>query len=282
MNIHISSKIRQLRKAKNMSQEELAALLGVSFQAVSKWETGAAMPDITLIPAIAFLFGVSTDELFEYNRLENEERVFEICSDAAQYRRTDPERSAAILRNGLKQFPGNDIILNNLLYALHLPEHGSEIIAICKSLIASTHDDEVKYDAIRILADTYSQLGKQDLVEPTLEQLPEVYFTKLEQIALLLEGEKAAKAAQAHMGLCMNQLFDMLMVLRGYADEQGDGAEAEKYRRMKYKTLLSAGTLVLFSCAGILIVPFIRLYTKGITDADYIQPLPGFSSLRRL
>ncbi len=74
----------------------------------------------------------------------------------------------------------------------------------------------------------------------------------------------------------------MLMVLRGYADEQGDGAEAEKYRRMKYKTLLSAGTLVLFSCAGILIVPFIRLYTKGITDADYIQPLPGFSSLRRL
>ena len=167
MNIHISSKIRQLRKAKNMSQEELAALLGVSFQAVSKWETGAAMPDITLIPAIAFLFGVSTDELFEYNRLENEERIFEICSDAAQYRRTDPERSAAILRNGLKQFPGNDIILNNLLYALHLPEHGSEIIAICKSLIASTHDDVVKYDAIRILADTYSRLGKQDLVEPT-------------------------------------------------------------------------------------------------------------------
>ncbi len=42
MNIHISSKIRQLRKAKNMSQEELAALLGVSFQAVSKWETGVS------------------------------------------------------------------------------------------------------------------------------------------------------------------------------------------------------------------------------------------------
>ena len=40
----------------------------------------------------------------------------------------------------------------------------------------------------------------------------------------------------------------------------------------KYKTLLSAGTLVLFSCAGILIVPFIRLYTKGITDVNYIQP----------
>ena len=51
-------------------------------------------------------------------------------------------------------------------------------------------------------------------------------------MALLLEGEKAAKAAQAHMGLCMDQLFDMLMVLRGYADEQGDGAEAEKYRRI--------------------------------------------------
>lgn len=72
MNLNIGNKIRRLRKSKNLSQEALARLLGVSFQAVSKWETGTALPDVTLIPAIASLFDVSTDELFEYNRVEAE------------------------------------------------------------------------------------------------------------------------------------------------------------------------------------------------------------------
>ena len=82
MNIHMGEKIRQLRKEKNISQEVLAQVLGVSFQAVSKWETGAAFPDITLIPAIAAFFGVSTDDLFQYNRLAMEEKITALCKEA--------------------------------------------------------------------------------------------------------------------------------------------------------------------------------------------------------
>lgn len=44
----------------------------------------------------------------------------------------------------------------------------------------------------------------------------------------------------------------------------------------RYKTLITAVSFGLFSCAGILIVPFVRLYTKGVTDADYIQPAFSF------
>ena len=65
--IKLGEKIKHLRKEKNISQEVLANYLGVSFQAVSKWETGSTMPDVTLIPAIASFFRVSTDELFEFN-----------------------------------------------------------------------------------------------------------------------------------------------------------------------------------------------------------------------
>lgn len=72
MTVNLGEKIRQLRKGKGISQEVLAQYLGVSFQAVSKWETGTTLPDVTLIPAIASFFGVSTDELFDYNRLEAE------------------------------------------------------------------------------------------------------------------------------------------------------------------------------------------------------------------
>ena len=62
MSIQMGAKIRSLRKARNLSQEVLAQYLGVSFQAVSKWENGDTMPDVALIPAIAGFFEVSTDE----------------------------------------------------------------------------------------------------------------------------------------------------------------------------------------------------------------------------
>lgn len=56
-------KIAELRKLKNVSQQELAEYLGVTFQSVSKWETKTTLPDITLLPAIARYFAVSVDEV---------------------------------------------------------------------------------------------------------------------------------------------------------------------------------------------------------------------------
>lgn len=73
----IGKKIKALRLAKDIKQEKLAEYLGVSFQAVSKWETGASVPDISLLPNIAIFFGVTIDELFrisdetEFERIEN-------------------------------------------------------------------------------------------------------------------------------------------------------------------------------------------------------------------
>ena len=73
----IGKQIKALRLAKEVKQEELAEYLGVSFQAVSKWETGASVPDIALLPNLAVFFGVTIDELFqipneaEFERIEN-------------------------------------------------------------------------------------------------------------------------------------------------------------------------------------------------------------------
>lgn len=233
MTVQLGDKIRQLRKSRGISQEVLAQFLGVTFQAVSKWETGTALPDVTMIPALASFFGVSTDELFDYNRLEAERRVEEICRRAYACRQSDPAQSEAILREGLKKYPGNDVILNNLLYTMTAPERGEEMVTICKTLIAGTHDDEVKYDVLRILAQTYHDMGQQDLVRPTLEQIPELYFTKLEYMALLLEGEPAFKAARQHMGLCLEQLVEMLLVM----ERQAQGEEADQYRRLAGQVL---------------------------------------------
>ena len=64
MNISIGENIRIFRKNMNIGQETLANAVGVSVQAVSKWETGQSLPDVGIIPNIAAFFKVSIDSLF--------------------------------------------------------------------------------------------------------------------------------------------------------------------------------------------------------------------------
>ena len=75
----IGDNIKLLRKAKGVTQEELAEAVHVSFQAVSKWENGGA-PDIDILSGLATYFGVSIDELmgFKLNAMTNKERLWRI------------------------------------------------------------------------------------------------------------------------------------------------------------------------------------------------------------
>lgn len=61
--MNFGKKINELRKSKNITQDELAAELGVTAAAVSKWENGYTLPDILMLCALADFFGVTTDEL---------------------------------------------------------------------------------------------------------------------------------------------------------------------------------------------------------------------------
>lgn len=61
--LHISSNLSYLRKQLQWTQDGIAEQLGVSFQAVSKWENSLAYPDITLLPEIAKLFQITIDDL---------------------------------------------------------------------------------------------------------------------------------------------------------------------------------------------------------------------------
>ena len=75
--MELGKKIRQLRFKAGLTQEQLAGKLGIGAQSVSKWENAVAMPDITTLPLLAEVFGVSIDDLFDLtseqrlNRIEN-------------------------------------------------------------------------------------------------------------------------------------------------------------------------------------------------------------------
>ncbi len=101
----IGMNIKQLRQEKHIKQDTLADAIGVSAQAVSKWETGASDPDIALLPKLATYFGVSIDELFEVPRAEKMERIQNMIWDERRIHPETFDRTAAYLEGILKEDP---------------------------------------------------------------------------------------------------------------------------------------------------------------------------------
>lgn len=237
MNIRLGEKIRTLRKSKNISQEVLANYLGVSFQAVSKWEKGETLPDVTLIPAIACFFEVSTDELFDFNRLETEQKVLKLCCEIAAYRNERPEEAEKAYRDLLKQYPGNDIVMANLLYVLQNLNKHEETINMCKTVIAATSYDDVRYDAARIMAATYKEMGEYALCKQAIDLIPEFFFTHREEKALLLEGEDMFRPAWQQKCESIERYISMTMRLADYYEETGKPNKAKQQLTLARTTI---------------------------------------------
>lgn len=101
----IGEKIKELRKEQNMTQAQLADKLGVSYQAVSKWENGTSSPDISLIPDITKAFSISADVLFDLVNPEvKKEEIYadyrDILDNTSSYL-----RARKLLERAVKEFP---------------------------------------------------------------------------------------------------------------------------------------------------------------------------------
>ena len=92
--MELGNQIKALRLERGVTQETVATALGVSAQAVSKWETGAAAPDIALLPAISAYFGVSIDELFALSDETKLERIQNMLWNQREIGRADADSAA--------------------------------------------------------------------------------------------------------------------------------------------------------------------------------------------
>lgn len=72
---NLGTNIRRFRKNKGYTQEELAGLLGVTPQAVSRWESEAGLPDVSMIVPIAQTLGITTDALLGYQQQSRDDRI---------------------------------------------------------------------------------------------------------------------------------------------------------------------------------------------------------------
>ena len=85
MQLNLGTKIRELRRRDGRTQENLAEALGISAQAISRWESGTTYPDMEMIPAIANYFHISIDELFGYHDVSRKfiRRCWRMCQYAS-------------------------------------------------------------------------------------------------------------------------------------------------------------------------------------------------------
>ena len=131
MQLDLGQKIRELRRRDGRTQENLADALGVTSQAVSRWEANGGYPDMQMIPAIANYFHISIDELFGYHD-EREEKIKTILENATKTLTkqgftmypgslsNDVEECIGMLRSASEEFPNEPKILLKLAQALHM------------------------------------------------------------------------------------------------------------------------------------------------------------------
>ncbi len=226
--MNIGKKIKELRKQKNVTQEQLAQHFNISAQAISKWENNIALPDITLIPDIASYFGVHTDDIFEFSLKQEQEDICRICDEAFEYRKSNPESSRKILEKGLSKYPGNDVLMSNLLYSVDYKASPDETIRIANAVMDKTVDVEIRYDALRFLAYAYSAKGDEISAAAAINQIPELYFTKLSEAALVLKGKNGYEAAEKQKWISFETMLQMLQKTAEYYKSLGENEKSAK------------------------------------------------------
>ena len=218
--MNIGAKIRELRKEKKMTQEELAEYLHISSQAVSKWETGASSPDIDTLPKLAICFGTSLDNLLDFDQSKLEAAIEAILIESGRGG-NDPARSEAILRKALEKYPNNDLLLTCILEDMEQQNRdgsrSAEIIEVGERILGCTKDDSNRIDVYRAMAETYHQMGEQAMAELYLEKIPAVHFMYYEIAAAIKSGAERIKNVESAENLCIDKLISMLWMRREVA-----------------------------------------------------------------
>lgn len=226
--MNIGMKIKELRKQRGITQEQLANSIGVSFQAVSKWENNIALPDISLAPCLASYFGVSMDELFDYSLKKINDKALTIAKESWKYRESDLEKAQKIIDEGLKEYPDNDILLINRLYVMNFEETPDEVIETALKIIDVSKDNAVKYDACQFLAYAYKAKNDIESARKAIDLIPDIRFSNQRLKASILEGaEKWNAACQEHD----ESLYSLMFITYSIAEcheERGEFNDALK------------------------------------------------------
>ncbi len=198
MNLKTGAIIKKLRTENNITQEVFANALGVTPQAISRWEAEGCYPDIELLPAIADFFSVSTDELLGYRQSEREKHLGEIKEEMKRLSETENiDEQISFARLALSKYPADPEIKENLAVNLYLlwddtkdEKLLSEAESLALSVTEACRDEDIRYDAINLLIYIYAKTDRsQNAVEMTKLLAPMKYCREFAKSAGLGDGK---------------------------------------------------------------------------------------------
>ena len=194
---NLGIKIKSFRKKLDLTQEELAERLGVSFQAVSKWETCSAYPDIAMLPILANFFNVTTDELLGVDLSKKNEKINSIIAEYDCLSNLGKEKeSFDYMAAAHKKYPNDFKIMDKYIWMLcydpyydcsGLLKHEDEIIFLCNRILKECPDDKVRYTALSVLGGLYRDKGEIEKALNYARCFPDYYQTEGQEIENIYE-----------------------------------------------------------------------------------------------
>ena len=178
--MNIGTNIYTLRKEKKITQAQLAEKLGVSEQAISKWENNQCAPDISLFPIIADYFGVSIDRLFGYHMNSYNDEVEAIMKAADDSMNTYKE--IEIISEGLKKYPNSPKLKTYLAFSLSMVNRFSKdekerneavakAIKLCNEVVHTCGDIQEVDSALNMLRRIYCEIGEYEKATEAVEKI---------------------------------------------------------------------------------------------------------------
>lgn len=176
--------IREKRRERGLTQEQVAEALGVSAPAVNKWERGVTMPDTALLPALARLLGVDLNTLFGFERELSLEEIGQFCNDVvALAEKEGIQEGIARLSQKLREYPNcgqlfqmaSNVADGLLIFSDLKPEEKAEYetqILSWYQRAADSADREVRENACFMLASKYLGRGEYEKAQEMIDQLP--------------------------------------------------------------------------------------------------------------
>ena len=186
MNIKIGAIIKKLRAKNNITQDTLATAIGVTPQAISRWESEGGYPDIELLPALADFFSVSTDELLGYKLSEREQELANIKKEMERLAEVGSvEERVAYARNAFAYYSNDYEIRDNLavcLYFVWEETHDEALFKEVESLLSSVanecNDENTRYDAINTLITLYGEVKQSEKAKEWVNRLTPMKYRR--------------------------------------------------------------------------------------------------------
>lgn len=195
MNINLAEQLKALRKEKNISQEKLATYLGISYQAISKWENGNAYPDIQLLPDIARFFGITIDELLQVEKLDEQALLEEYVLKAETLFRNgeDMEKILLLWKEAYQKMP-NNIQVKDFLMSTYFDadkvKYSQEIIELGMEIYNSDANMYHKGQAVREVARTYAESGDKLKAEQWVLKTAQINHCQEVLFSEILDGDE--------------------------------------------------------------------------------------------